>query len=120
MEIIGGILLLIAIMFICRVLRAAFWAVDWIVYILIAAAFVLIWITNGFWMGLLAGVIGLVAARLLFSIGGGTEVRKFGHKYTLTCHNCGYGDLEIVEHTDDGVISRYRRCDYVCHHRLNH
>lgn len=120
MGLIGWIILLVATVIICRALRAAFRAVDWIVYILVAAAFIAVWITDGFWMGLLAGFIGFIAAVFLFGIGSGTTVRKFGHKYTLTCHNCGYDSLEIVEHTDDGVISRCRRCDYVCHHRLNH
>lgn len=120
MGFIGWAIALVIVAIICRALRATFEAIDWIVYILVLAAFVIVWITDGFWMGLLTGVIGSVAVSLLFGIGSGTEVRKFGHKYTLTCNKCGYDDLEITTHTDDGVITRCKRCGKVCHHTLNH
>lgn len=120
MGFIGWAIVLVVVAIICRALRAVFEAIDWIVYLFVLAAFIIVWITDGFWMGLLAGVIGCVVVSLLFGIGGGTEVRKFGYKYTLTCDKCGYDHLEITAHTNDGVVTRCKRCDHVCHHTLNH
>lgn len=120
MGFIGWTIVLIVVAILCRILRSIFEAIDWIVYLLVLAAFIIVWITDGFWMGLLAGFIGCVAVSLLFGIGSGTEVRKFGHKYTLSCDKCGYDNLEITAHTDDGVVTRCRRCGQVCHHTLNH
>lgn len=119
MGFIGWGIILIVVAIICRALRSAFKAIDWIVYLFVLAAFIIVWITDGFWMGLLAGIIGCVIVSLLFGIGGGTEIRKFGHKYTLTCGECGYDHLEITKHTDIGVITRCKRCGNVCHHTLN-
>lgn len=120
MGFIGWAIVLIVVVIICRALRAVFKAIDWIVYLFVLAAFIIVWIMDGFWMGLLAGAIGCVAVSLLFGIGGGTEIRKFGYKYTLTCDKCGYDHLEITAHTDDGVITRCKRCGHVCHYTLNH
>ena len=114
-----AIILVIAAV-VCRALRSIFVAIDWIVYLFVLVAFIVVWITDGFWSGLLTGVIGCVVVGLLFGIGGGTEVRKFGHKYTLSCKKCGYDHLEITAHTELGVITRCRRCGEVCHHKLNH
>lgn len=71
-------------------------------------------------MGLLAGVIGCVAVSLLFGIGGGTDVRMFGNKYTLTCSECGYDHLDIIGRDDDGGTTRCKRCGDVVRHTLNH
>lgn len=87
---------------------------------LVLILFVGIWVSEGFWSALLAGFLGCLAIVLLFGIGSGTEVRKFGHKYTLTCDKCGYDNLEITEHTDLGVVTRCKRCGQICHHILNH
>lgn len=120
MGFLGWAITLVIAAIVCRALRSAFKAIDWIVYLLVLAAFITVWITDGFWMGLLAGVIGCVAVSLLFGIGSGTEVRKFGHKYTLSCEECGYDNLEITAHTELGVVTRCKRCGQVCHHTLNH
>ncbi|MEE0266612.1 MAG: hypothetical protein UD103_01340 [Bacteroidales bacterium] len=97
-----------------------FKAVDWIVYLLVLAVFIITWITDGFWLGLLAGIVGSVVAVFLFGMGGGTEVKRFGHTYTLTCSECGYEDLEITEHTEVGVVTRCRRCGKVDNYVLRH
>lgn len=120
MRLIGWAIVLVVVAIICRALRAVFKAVDSIIYICVLAAFIIVWITDGFWMGLLAGVIGCIVVYLLFGIGGGTEVRKFGHKYALKCNECGYDHLEITAHTDDGVVTRCKRCGHICCHTLNH
>lgn len=120
MGFIGWIVVLVVVAIICRALRSVFEAIDWIAYLFVLAAFIIVWIAEGFWMGLLAGFIGCIAMSLLFGIGSGTEVRKFGNKYTLSCDKCGYGNLEITEHTDRGVVTRCKRCGQVCHYTLNH
>lgn len=120
MGILGWAIVLIVASIVCRVLRAAFKVVDWIVYLFVLGAFIYVWINDGFWMGLITGIIGCIVVSLLFGIGSGTEVRKFGHKYTLSCNNCGYDDLEITSHTELGVVTRCRRCGEICHHTLNH
>lgn len=120
MGIIGWIIILIVATIVCRVLRSVFEAIDWIAYLLVPAAFIFVWITNGFWSGLLAGIIGCAAVSLLFGIGGGTEVRMFGNKYTLTCTKCRYDDLDIAERTDNGIITtRCKRCGHKDIFRLN-
>ncbi len=120
MGILGWIIILVVVSIICRILRSLFQAVDWIVYLLILAAFIFIWITKGFWWGLLAGIIGSVVATFLFGMGGGTKVSKFGHTYTLTCKDCGYDDLEITTDTEVGVVTRCKRCGKVQAHILRH
>lgn len=114
------IIVLVAIALICRALRSKFQAVDWIAYLLVLVLFIVEWISEGFWMGLLVGFIGCVAIALFFGIGGGTEVRMFGHKYTLTCDDCGYNHLEILERNEYGVTTRCKRCGRVTFHILNH
>ncbi|MBR5215925.1 MAG: hypothetical protein IKV80_06855 [Bacteroidales bacterium] len=116
----GWIIILAVAALICRALRSIWEAVDWIAYLLVLILFIVVWVSESFWAALLAGFLGCLAITLLFGIGSGTEVRKFGHKYTLTCEKCGYDNLEITEHTDFGVITRCRRCGQVCHHTLNH
>lgn len=110
MGFIGWIIALVVISIVCRALRSIFKVVDWIAYLIVLAAFVIVWITNGFWMGLLAGIIGCVVVAILFNIGGGTEVKMFGHTYTLECDKCGYDHLEILEYTEVGVRVRCKRC----------
>ena len=116
----GWTIVLVIISLICRGLRSIFEAVDWIAYLLPWAAFIIVWISEGFWAGLLYGIIGCIAISLLFGIGGGTQIRKFGRRYTLTCDKCGYEHLKITEETDLGVVTRCRRCGQVCYHMLNH
>lgn len=116
----GWIIILVLISIVCRFLRAMFEVVDYIAYIMLLVVFVGTWIGNGFWAALLAGFIGLIVITFVFGIGGGTEVRRFGHKYTLNCGHCNYGDLEIQEDTEDGVWVRCRRCGRTSHHKLNH
>lgn len=120
MGILGTIITLVIIVGVCRLLRSLFKAVDWIVYLLVLAVFIITWITDGFWIGLLAGIVGSVVAVFLFGMGGGTEVKRFGHTYTLTCSECGYEDLEIMVHTEVGVVTRCRRCGKVANHVLRH
>ena len=105
---------------VCRFLRSVWMAIDWIVYLLVLILFIGVWISVNFWAALLAGFFGCIAVTLLFGIGYGTEVRKFGQKYTLSCDKCGYDNLKITTHTDDGVITRCKRCGDVCHHTLRH
>ncbi|MBR5512237.1 MAG: hypothetical protein IKU50_08545 [Bacteroidaceae bacterium] len=117
----GWLITIVIVVIVCRLLRAMFRAVDWIVYILLFGSAIYAGIYNeSFWAGFLAAVIGAIAARFFFGIGSGTEVYKFGNKYTLTCRECGYHDLEIVAHTDEGVIVRCVRCKDESHHKLNH
>lgn len=120
---IGSIIALIVIAIICRALRARFKVVDIIVTLSMLATFIITWIFDGFWMGLLYFFCAALIARLFFGIGGsstGTTVRKFGYEYTLKCKKCRYEDLEILEHTDDGVITQCKRCGYTQGHILNH
>ncbi|MBO7226866.1 MAG: hypothetical protein J6V33_04720 [Bacteroidales bacterium] len=116
----GWIIVLFITSIICRIIRSRFEAIDWIVYLLVFVVAVFVWIFNGFWMGLLALIVGSIAATLLFGMGGGTKVNKFGHNYTLECDSCGYDKLDIIEHTELGVITRCPRCKRICHHTLNH
>ncbi len=111
---------MIIVALICRALRSSFKAVDWIVGLIVLAFFIITWINDGFWMALLAGFLGLIATFFLFGIGGGTQVRKFGYTYTLKCNECDYDHLEIIGHTDYGVVTRCKRCKNVCNHTLNH
>lgn len=120
MGFIGWAISIVVVAIICRALRSIWEAVDWIAYLLVLILFIGIWVSEGFWAALLAGFLGCLAIALLFGIGSGTEVRKFGHKYTLTCNKCGYDNLEITEHTDLGVVTRCKRCGQICHHILNH
>lgn len=120
MGFIGWVILLIVLAAICRALRSVFKAVDWIVFLLIFAAFIIVWITEGFWMGLIILFIGSAIAGILFGIGGGTEVHKFGYKYTLTCDKCGYDHLEIIDEDELGVTTRCKRCGDVQGHILRH
>lgn len=120
MGFIGWAVVLVVVGIICRALRSVFEAIDWIAYLCVLAVFIFVWITNGFWSGFFAGIIGGIVVSLLFGFGDGTEVRKFGNKYTLTCDKCGYDELEITSHTDYGVMTRCKRCGRECHHILNH
>lgn len=120
MGLFGWIIILAVAALICRALRSIWAAVDGIAYLSVLILFIVAWVSEGFWTALLVGVLGSIAISFLFGIGSGTEVRKFGHKYTLTCEKCGYDNLEIMEHTDFGVVTRCRRCGQVCHHTLNH
>lgn len=116
----GWIIILVVAALVCRALRSIWVAVDWIAYLLVLVLFIAVWVSEGFWTALLAGFLGSVVVSLLFGIGSGTVVRKFGHKYTLSCDKCGYDNLEITEHTESGVITRCKRCGRVCHQVLNH
>ena len=116
----GWIIILAVAAIVCRLLRSIWQAIDWIAYLLVLILFIAVWISEGFWAGLLAGFLGCIAVARLFGINVGTEVRKFGHTYTLTCDDCGYDNLEIKEHTELGVVTRCKRCGHICHHTLNH
>ena len=123
MGFIGWVISIVVVAIICRALRSKWEAVDWIaylLYLLVLILFVCTWVSEGFWAALLTGLLGCLAIAILFGIGGGTEVRMFGHKYTLTCDKCGYENLEITEYTDLGVVTRCKRCGETCHHILNH
>ena len=117
---IGSIIALIIIAIICRALRARFKVVDYIVGLSMLATFIITWISDGFWMGLLYFFCAALIARLFFGMGGGTTVQKFGHEYTLKCKKCMYEDLEILEQTDDGVITQCKRCSYTSYRTLLH
>ena len=120
MSLIGWIIVLFVVSIICRLLRSLSEVVDYIAYLIVLAAFIIVWINAGFWFGLLAGFVGMIAIYLLFGIGSGTEVKKFGRKYTLSCKDCGYDDLEILEENEVGVCTRCKRCGKVCFYTLNH
>ncbi len=120
MGFLGWLAILALLALICRALRSLWKSVDLIIGILILIVIVVVWICEGFWYALLALFICGIISQLFFGMGSGTEVRKFGHKYTLSCNECGYDNLEITEHTQDGVITRCKRCGQICHHTLNH
>ena len=84
MGFIGWAIVLVVVAIICRALRSIWEAIDWIACLLVLIIFIGIWVSEGFWAALLAGFLGCVAIAFLFGIGSGTEVRKFGHKYTLS------------------------------------
>ena len=85
MGLFGWIIILAVAALICRALRSIWEAVDWIAYLSVLILFIVAWVSEGFWTALLVGVLGSIAITFLFGIGSGTEVRKFGHKYTLSC-----------------------------------
>lgn len=120
MGLFGWIIILAVTALICRGLRSIWVAVDDIAYVSVLILFIVVWVSEGFWTALLAGFLGFLAITFLFGIGSGTEVRKFGNKYTLKCEKCGYDKMEIMEHTDFGVVARCKRCGQVCNYTLNH
>ena len=121
MGILGTIIAIVITSAVCRALRAHFKAVDSIACVIILIVFIHTWITEGFWMGLLYAFITGTIVTLIFGWGEGTEVHDFGHKYTLKCDKCGYEKLDIMSHTDDGVvITKCQRCGHVCTHTLIH
>ena len=120
MGIIVWLIVLFGVAVICRVLRARYQAIDWIVYLIVFGVAIMTWITEGFWMALLSFFIGAIIAKVLFGMGGGTTVHKFGHDYELECKECGYDDLEIIDENEIGVNTRCKRCGAVCFHRLLH
>ena len=120
MGFLGSIITLIIIGIICRALRARFKAVDWIAYLFILAVFILTWIEDGFWIGLLSGFFSLIIVVLVLGMGGGTEIKRFGYKYMLVCKECGYEKLEILDDTGDMINTRCKRCGYTQEHILNH
>lgn len=113
-------ILLVVLAVVCRALRAKFEAVDWIVWLPVLAAFIIVWIIEGFWMGLLILLIGGVAVEILFGISDGTVVHRFGYKYTLTCTKCGYDHLKIIDEDEQGVTTRCKRCGAKHYHPLIH
>lgn len=111
-----GILVVVGI--ILRGLRTITPIVDYVGYGLILAGFIYTWIRDGFWLGLLSGFIGAIAICLLFGLGGETEVRNDGKKYSLTCDKCGYDDLEIISKDGNYVVTKCKRCGDVIGHIL--
>ena len=69
MGILGLIIALIIIAIICRALRARFKVVDNIVYLSILATFIITWISDGFWMGLLYAFCASLIGVLFFGMG---------------------------------------------------
>jgi len=119
MGFLGTVIVLVIIGFILRVLRSIFVWLDYIAYALIFICSIIVWISDGFGPALITFFGGAIAISLLFGIGSKTEIRKFGHKYSLECSKCGYGNLEIIRDENDVVITKCKRCGQV-EHTLNH
>lgn len=116
----GWIVILFVIAVIGRLLRSLSEAVDTIIGLVVLIVVIIVWSSNGFWMGLLTFFIGSVCMVLLFGMGSGTVIRRYGRKYTLTCDKCGYEKLEIVSEFEGGVTTKCKRCGEVVGHILNH
>lgn len=116
----GWAMILLTIAVIGRLLRSQFEIVDGIICIIVIIASIIVWISNGFWMGVLTFFGGSFCFGLLFGMGGDTQIRRYGHRYTLKCDKCGYEKLTIVEEFEGGVTTKCKRCGDVVAHILNH
>lgn len=116
----GVLALLVVVSIILRVLRSFFVWIDYIAYALIIIPSIVIWVQEGFWWALVAFfLIGIVIV-LLFGLGDSQEVRRGRYKWSLTCSECGFGDLEILKEDESYVVTKCKRCGKVAGHILNH
>lgn len=116
----GVLILLVIISLILRALRSIFVWIDFIAYAILIIVPIIMWISEGFWPALITFFGAAIAISLLFGIGSKTEIHRFGHKYSLECSECGYGNLEILREEDNVVVTKCKRCGQVCAHTLNH
>ncbi|MBP3353844.1 MAG: hypothetical protein J6L02_04240 [Bacteroidales bacterium] len=105
---------------ICIRLRGKYQVLDWIGYILIIVASIIVWIFFSWWKALLVFIIGFYAVYWLFLSGSKeTIIRRGGKECTLECTKCGYDDLEIIDDNYSVVTTRCKRCGKVTTWTLN-
>lgn len=82
---------------------------DYLTGAIIIIAPIVMWISEGFWVALITFFVALIAVSLLFGLGSKTEWRNETGRYSITCHKCNYGGMEILSSDENGVYARCKR-----------
>jgi hypothetical protein len=115
----GVLAILAGVAIVLRILRRLFKWVDYLIWAIMVIVPIIAWISEGFIVGVVTFFGVAIAASLLGGFGNKTEIRRFGHKYSLNCEECGYDSLEIIGEEDNVVVTKCKRCGNVCSHILN-
>ena len=67
-------------------------------------------IAEDFWVALITFFVASIAVSLLFGLWSKTEWRNETGRYSITCHKCDYGCMEILSSDENGVYARCKRC----------
>lgn len=111
---IGSVVGLIVLSIILRLLRRLFRVVDYLIYFFVFGISIYVWVTEGFWWGILVFFVSALIVSILTGMGSRTEIRRYGKKWSFECSECGYGNLEVLsdEATDMGsvIVTKCPRC----------
>lgn len=106
-----GVIAIIAISaIVLRLLRSIFVWMDYVAGAIVIIAPIIMWISEGFWGALITFFVASIAVSLLFGLGAKTEWRNETGRYSITCHKCDYGGMEILSSDENGVYARCKRC----------
>ena len=119
MDLVGVLAIMAVVAIVVRILRRMFKWVDYIIIANMILTPIIVGISEGWGAGIIAFFGTAFFSSLLFGVGNKTEIRKFGHKYSLECSECGYEKLEILQEEDNIVVTKCKRCETVCSHILN-
>lgn len=101
-----------------RLLRRVWAGADVLLFVIGLVLSIVIWITNGFWSGLICFIVYLVAHGIV--IGSNTEVRRGNLRWQFECPECGYNKVDIIYENEYAVRTRCPRCGNEQLHGLIH
>lgn len=101
-----------------RLLRLAWKGADALLFVIGLGVSITLWITNGFWSGLICFVVYLIAHGIV--IGSNTEVKRGNLRWEFECSKCGYNKVDIIDENEYAVKTRCPRCGNEQIHGLLH
>lgn len=118
MEISTYIIIFVAIAIVIRILRAYFSWADWLPYVVVPVATVLLWCMNGALAGIGTFFLSVFTMTYLTGIMSKTTVEYDRGRYSAKCPHCHYGNMKILSHVDENLKVKCKRCGKIIHFRL--
>lgn len=110
MGLVGFLVAFVIAAIILRLLRRAFEWIDYVAYAIIVIVPIVVWVSSGFWWAVLALIVTSIVVSLLFGLNNETKLKYKGINCKITCYKCDYGEMEILEYIEGGVLARCKRC----------
>lgn len=115
---IGTIIILVVAFIGLRLLRRVWTGADVLLFVVGLGFSIVLWVTNGFWTGLICFIVYLAAHGIV--MGSSTEVKRGNLRWEFECSKCGYNKVVIVEENEYAVRTRCPRCGKEEIHGLVH
>ena len=115
---IGTIIILVLVFIGLRILRRVWVGADVLLLIVGLGLSIVLWVTNGFWTGLICFIVYLIAHGIV--MGSNTEVKRGNLRWEFECSKCGYNKVDIVDENEYAVKTRCPRCGNEEIHGLVH